>query len=83
MITLKQELRKRGDDPVGFRIVDIPSDSNAGIKEEMGRFQLVLQLLTSLVIAVQELRKRGRGEDTNGFRIFDIPSNNTAGIKGR
>ena len=60
VITLKQELRKRGEDPVGFRIVDIPSDSNAGIKEKRERrIQLVLELLTSLVIPLQELRKKG------------------------
>ena len=64
VITLKQELRKRGEDPVGFRIVDIPSDSNAGIKEEMGRFQLVLELLTSLVITLQELKGQSN-------KIFD------------
>ena len=48
-------------DPDGFRIVDIPSDNTeAGIKEER-RIQMVLELLTSLVITLQELRKKGRG----------------------
>ena len=42
---------------------------------------MVLELLTSLVITLQELRKRGRGEDLDGFRTVDIPSDNTAGIK--
>ena len=43
---------------------------------------MVLELLTSLVIALQELRKKGRGEDQVGFRIVDIPNDNTeAGIK--